>query len=139
MEKSTRLHLEEAMKGEALAYVKYMLFAERAREEGRVDSADLLERVAHEERYEHFRELAELYGLLGDTEENLENALEGESLEVETTYRLFASDAQQAGDKLVADRFEEIRHDELRHRELFEEALAHVRALPAADVFEVDL
>jgi rubrerythrin len=118
------------MKGEALAFARYTLFADRAREEGHAATADLLERVALEERFEHFRELAELYGLLGDTEENLETALEGESEEVTNTYLRFEQDARAAGDDLVADRFAEIRRDEMKHEDLFRQELAKVRVLP---------
>lgn len=139
MEASTRTHLEQSMKGEAFAYAKYMFFADRAREEGRSETADLLERIAHEERYEHFRELATLFGLLGDTEENLENALDGETEEVDNTYRIFEIEARLAGDDLVADRFAEIRQDEMRHRELFEEELARVRKLPLPEEIDFDV
>lgn len=139
MDTQTRDNLLTSMNGEAMAYAKYMVFADRAREEGHIETADLLERVAHEERLEHFRELAELYGLIGDTEENLETAIEGESNEVVNTYLLFANQARAAGDELVAKRFEEIRHDEMKHEEMFREELSKLAALPAPEIVEVDI
>ena len=38
-------------------------------------------------------------------------------------FREFAQQAATAGDKVAADRFEEIRHDEMPHRDTFKEAL----------------
>lgn len=128
MEAGTRKNLEAAMKGEALAFVRYTLFADRAREEGHAAVADLLERVAREERLEHFRELAELYGLVGDTEENLQTAIDGESEEVSSIYLTFAQEARAAGDRLVADRFEEIRMDEMKHEGFFRDQLTRLKA-----------
>ena len=60
MQDQTRQNLCTAMHGEAFAYVKYLLFAEYAREEGRMDLAELFERTAQVERFEHFREEAQL-------------------------------------------------------------------------------
>jgi rubrerythrin len=135
MESGTRKNLEAAMKGEALAFGRYMLFAERAREEGHAEIADLLERVAREERLEHFREFAELYGLVGDTEENLQTAVDGESEEVSSIYLKFAQEARAAGDTLVADRFEEVRMDEMKHEAFFRDELARLKAsLPEEEI-----
>ena len=46
----TRDNLLTAMHGEAFAYVKYMLFADRARKNGRTDLASLFESTANQER-----------------------------------------------------------------------------------------
>ena len=72
----------------------------------------------------HFAEEARLAGLVGSDAENLEDAMKGESYEVETMYREFGEEAAAAGDKAVAERFEEIRHDEIKHRDAFKTALA---------------
>jgi rubrerythrin len=41
-------------------------------------------------------------------------------------YRDFALQATAVGDKVAADRFEEIREDEVKHRDAFEAALGQV-------------
>ena len=119
MKTTTREHLLAAMQQEAFAYAKYMLFAEHARQRGNIELAQLLEETAREELSEHFTEEARLAGLVRSDAENLEDAIQRESYEIETMYRDFARQASTAGDKAVGDRFEEIRHDEIRHRDAF--------------------
>lgn len=127
MNAETREHLLTAMRGEAFAYAKYMLYAEHARRHGQPKVADLFEQTARIEHLEHFVEEAELYGLLGSMEENLRDAIAGEAYEVETMYRLFAEQATTAGDQAAADRFAEIRGDEADHRHAFEDALRQLK------------
>jgi rubrerythrin len=122
----TQENLSTAMHGEAFAYAKYLLYAEKARKSGNVELADLLERTAKTERFEHFAEEAKLAGLAGSNAANLKDAIKGESYEVETMYREFAEQATAAGDKLAAERFQEIRKDEMKHRDAFQAALAKV-------------
>src|SRR5690242_1808448 len=121
-------NLIAAAHGEAFAYAKYMLYAQRARKSGRPDLADLFERTATMERLEHFADEAELVGLVGRNADNVQEAMKGESYEVETMYRNFAQQAAAVGDKLAADRFEEIREDEMKHRDAFRAALARLQS-----------
>ena len=116
-------NLSTAMHGEAFAYAKYMLYAEHARQTGNNELANLFESSANTERFEHFAEEARLAQLVGSDAENLKDAMSGESYEVETMYREFAEKAAAAGDKAVAERFEEIRRDEMKHRDAFKAAL----------------
>lgn len=127
MQAETLNNLLTAMHGEAFAYLKYLLFAEHARKNGQTDLADLFERTANVERFEHFMAEAELYGLVGSDAENLRNAVQGESYEVETMYRQFAEQAATAGDRAAADRFSEVRQDEMGHRDAFEAALQKLK------------
>lgn len=124
MNKTTIANLSTAMQGEAFAYAKYMLYAERARQNGNTELAQLFENAAKEERLEHFAEEAELAGLVGTDADNLKDAILGESYEVETMYRDFARQAAEVGDQAASDRFMEIRHDEMKHRDAFKAALA---------------
>jgi len=123
LSKQTQDNLSTAMHGEALAYAKYMLYAQHARSNGKKHLAALFERAARTERFQHFAEEADLAGLVGSDAENLRDAIQGESYEADTVYREFAQQAAAAGDKAVADRFEEIRHDEMAHRDAFKAAL----------------
>lgn len=126
LQQKTQENLSTAMHGEAFAYAKYMLFAKQARQHGDLELAKLFTRAANTERFQHFEEEAQLAGLVGSDEDNLKDALKGESYEVDTMYREFAEQAAAAGDKSAADRFEEVRHDEMGHRDAFKAALAKI-------------
>src|SRR4249920_707601 len=123
MSPQTRQNLLAAMHGEAFAFVKYMHFARQARKHGRGDLAALFEKTAQVERFEHFAEEAELAGLVGSDVDNLRDAIQGESYEVDTMYRQFAEQAVAAGDDAAAARFAEVRADEVRHRDAFKAVL----------------
>ena len=126
MNPQTRRDLLEAMHGEAFAYGSYMLFAERAEADGRPEVAELFRETARVELHEHFAELAELVGLVGGTVENVRGAIASESNEIETTYRYFVRDAEEAGETAAAARLSEIREDEIGHRTVFQDALARL-------------
>ncbi len=124
----TQKNLSTAMHGEAFAYAKYLLFAEQARKSGNTQLADLYENTAKVERMEHLREEAELAGIVGSDQDNLKDAIKGESYEVETMYRQFAEQAKAVGDNAVAQRFEEIRQDEMKHRDAFKAELKKLKS-----------
>jgi len=126
--KTTSDNLSRAMHGEAFAYVKYLLYADHARKGGNKELADLFEKTANTERFEHFAEEAQLVGLVGNDADNLKDAINGESYEVDTMYLEFAEKAKIAGDAAAVDRFEEIRHDEIGHRDAFKIALAKLES-----------
>ena len=128
----TMENLQAAMHGEAFAYAKYMLYAQHARENHHPEVADLFENAAQTERFQHFAEESELLGLVGSDADNLKDAIQGESYELETMYFEFAHQAATAGDKTAADRFEEIRHDEMGHRDAFRAALGSLNAAAGA-------
>ncbi len=120
----TKANLSTAMHGEAFAYAKYSLFAEQARKNGNTQLADLFEKTAKMELTEHLREHAELAGLVGTDQENLKDAIKGESYETNTMYPQFAREAKAAGDAEAFKRFEEVGKDEAVHRDEFRKALA---------------
>lgn len=125
LKKQTQDNLSTAMHGETFAYAKYMLYAQHARKGGNKQLAALFEEAAKTERFQHFSEEADLAGLVGTDQDNLKDAIAGESYEVDTMYRRFAEQAAAAGDRTAADRFEEIRRDEMSHRDAFKAALAN--------------
>jgi rubrerythrin len=128
LDQKTIDNLSTAMHGEAFAYLKYLLYAEHARKGGNEELALLFEKNANTERFEHFAEEAELAGIVGSDSENLKDALKGESYEIELMYREFAQTAEAAGDRTVADRFDEIRHDEMGHHDTFKIALENLKS-----------
>ncbi|RCV51101.1 rubrerythrin family protein [Marinitenerispora sediminis] len=118
----TRADLDQSMRGEALANASYRLYAEQARQEGLPAVADLFERTADVELGEHFKEEADLAGLVGTTRDNLSAAIAGEHYEAETMYPTFAERAEAAGDTEAATRFAHNAKDEADHARAFEEA-----------------
>jgi rubrerythrin len=133
LSQKTPENLSTAMHGEAFAYAKYLLYAKQAKQNGNTELADLFTKAANTERFQHFREEAELAGLVGSDADNLKDAIKGESYEVETMYREFAEQAKAAGDTAAADRFEEVRHDEMVHRDAFQAALKKISSHAAGD------
>ena len=128
LNEKTKENLYTSMHGEAFAYVKYLLYAEHARKSGNIELADLFEKTANTERFEHFAEEAQLAGLVGSDADNLKDAIKGESYEIDTMYLEFAEGAKVANDLAAAARFEEIRHDEMGHRDAFKIALAKLKS-----------
>jgi rubrerythrin len=132
LDRKTMENLSTAMHGEAFAYVKCLLYAEHARKSGNKELAELFEKPANTERFEHFAEEAKLAGLVGSDADNLKDAIKGESHEIDNMYLEFAQEAKLAGDTAAAARFDEILHDEMGHRDAFKIALAKLESKLAA-------
>jgi rubrerythrin len=128
LNQKTLYDLSTAMHGEAFAYAKYLLYAEHTRKNGNKELADLFEKTANTELFEHFAEEAELAGLVGSDADNLKDAIQGESYEIDSMYLEFAEKARVAGDTAAAARFEEIHHDEIGHRDAFKVALTKLES-----------
>jgi rubrerythrin len=124
----TRANLEAAMHGEAFAHLKYLTYAEAARERGREDLAQLFEQAAKVEADEHFAREAGALTLAGTDAANLADAAKGERYENTTMYVKFAEEAEKAGDKKVAAMFRQIGEDEGDHYARYEAALEQLRA-----------
>ena len=123
----SRTNLLEAMRGEAFAFAKYKLFAKQARNHGEDELANLFDKTADQEYMEHFTEQADLVQLVGTDEQDVTDAIAGESFEVDTLYKRFAEEARDDGDEQVAHRVEEIRRDEVFHQLAFQEALIKIQ------------
>ena len=130
MNATTRANLEQALRGEALAALKYWLFEERAQAEGREEVADLFGGIGKQERREHAREIATMLGMPGSTRENLLSSIEGEVDEHRRLYPGFASMARQSGDIEAAELFQELGADEHRHANALRDHLDRLEAAP---------
>lgn len=120
---ATREDLLTAMHAEAFAYASYMLFAARAREDGRAEVAELFETVARTDLHAHFARLAQEAGLVAGDAANLRSAIEESTYAIEIMYPSFAEHAAAAGDTGAADAFTQARADDLANLESFREAL----------------
>jgi len=130
MHPQTRENLLRAMRREAFAFAKYMLCAVQARKHGRPEVADLFEKVARQEYFEHFAEQALDLGLISTEAENLHVAIEEEAYEADTMYREFETQADTVGDHAAAERFRRLGQDERRNHDEF---LAALRMLDPPD------
>ena len=128
MNTTTRANLEQALRGEAFAALKYWLFEERAEAEGREDVAELFEAIGKQERREHAREIATMLEMPGSTRENLLSSIEGEVDEHRRLYPGVASMARQTGDIEAAELFQELGADEHRHANALRDQLVRLEA-----------
>lgn len=123
----TRANLEAAMHGEAFANLKYLRYAEVAREAGDEELARLFESSANVEANEHFAREADALKLDGTNEANLVDAMAGEQYENVTMYIDFAAQAEAAGDLRAASLFRQIAADEGDHYERYRAAAERLR------------
>lgn len=85
MRKITKQKLEEALVQECLDHVKYLIYAEKAKEEGLANVARLFQTLAYAERI-HAKRFLKSLGELGSTRENLARCFENEKYEAEEMY-----------------------------------------------------
>ncbi len=128
MHAQTLKNLYTAMRGEAFAYGRYLLFAEQAQRNGRPELAEVFEHAAYVERCEHFAQEAELAQMVGSDQVNLQKAITAESYDADAMYADFARQAAEVGDKAAAARFADIRRDIGRQRDTFLAALRHLES-----------
>ena len=124
---TTQENLQAAFAGESQARNMYTFFAGVARKEGYHYIARLFEETADNEK-RHAKDHFLLLGKLGDTEANLQAAMEGEDYETTTMYPEFAAKAQEEGDTKAMVLFQQIAKVEAEHRDRYAKLLAMVKA-----------
>jgi rubrerythrin len=130
----THANLKEAFAGESQANRRYLYFAQKADIEGYPDVAALFRSVAEGETghaFGHFDFLAEVgdpvTGVpVGDTEDNLKSAIEGETYEYTEMYPGFAKTARDEGFDSIAEWFETLAKAEKSHAGRFASGLSSV-------------
>lgn len=123
MKPQTRLDMEVAMQKEAYSILKYRAFAERARENGKLALAGLLDETAKFEE-QHFFAEARMYGLVSEDWNNLANAIVSEYNDYTDNYVKLAERAEANGDKEIAAKYREIGADEEKHHKNFKAAVS---------------
>jgi rubrerythrin len=131
----THANLKEAFARESLANRRYLYFAQKADIEGYPDIAALFRSVAEGETghaFGHFDFLAEVGDpvtgvMVGETEENLKSAIEGETYEYTQMYPGFAQTAREEGFDNIAEWFETLARAEKSHAGRFNDGLSNVR------------
>ncbi len=129
----TAVNLMKAFAGESMARNKYEYFAKIAQKEGFRDIAEHFQRAANNEKMHAKLELKacnELLGedALGNTVENLKEAIEGESYENETMYPDFAAIAKEEGHNKISKMLELIGKIEVEHENMYRELLRRLEA-----------
>lgn len=124
----TEKNLLEAFAGESMARNKYTYFASKAKKEGYEQIAAIFEETAANEK-EH----AELWykylngGSVGNTEQNLEDAANGENYEWTDMYHRMAEEARQEGFDEIAEKFEGVAKVEEVHEARYRKLLKNVK------------
>jgi rubrerythrin len=98
MRKMTEKNLRDAFAGESQAHMRYLAFANKAEEDGKPNTAKLFRAIAFAEQVHatnHFKTL----GDLGETVDNLQEAIQGESFEVEEMYPAYDAVAKLQSEK----------------------------------------
>lgn len=139
MQEMTAGNLRSAFGGESMAHMRYMVWANRAHEEGFPNVARLFNAVSRAEQAHasgHFRTMAAVAGAflvpagggfgLGKTAENLAGAIEGEEFEVNQMYPAFIEVAKAQGEKQAVRSMEWAVTAEKVHAEMYRKAKAAV-------------
>jgi len=98
MKSTTENNLRNAFAGESQAHMKYLIFADKADKEGKINIARLFRAVSFAEQVHaanHFNVLGENKSL----SENLQTAINGETYEVDEMYPSFLEVAKNQNEK----------------------------------------
>lgn len=117
----TEANLMAALAGESQASVKYQIYAEKARQDGYQEMAQVFETTSRNERAHAQQWYEALHGgKLGETLENLELAAGGEHYEWSDMYPKFAADAKSEGFWDIAKKMELIGAIEKDHEQRYQ-------------------
>ncbi len=131
-ENLTAVNLMKAFAGESMARNKYEYYAKVAQKEGYRDIAEHFQRAANNEKKHANLELKAYNEMikgkeLGDTVENLKDAIAGESYENVTMYPDFAAIAKEEGRKQLAKMLEMIGKIEIEHENMYRSLLERLQ------------
>ncbi len=122
---STLDNLKEAFAGESQANRKYLAFAKKADEEGYAQVARLFRAAADAETV-HAHAHLRVMKAIGSTEENLRQAIEGETEEFRSMYPRMMEEAKAEGDDAAYMSFANANAVEEIHAGLYKKALENL-------------
>jgi len=137
MSKSEK-NLAEAFAGESQANRTYLAFAKKAEQEGFVQVARLFRAAAAAETVHAHAHLRVLGGI-GNTEENLKDAIGGETHEFMEMYPKMIEEAVEEGNKAAQMSFMYANTVEKIHAELYQKALDAMADLAETAYFVCDV
>jgi rubrerythrin len=130
----TRQNLKTAFAGESQANRKYLAFAKQADKEGYPQAAKLF-RAAAEAETIHAHNHLRLMGVVGNTAENLQAAINGETEEFEQMYPEFIAQAKAEGNSAAERSFTWANEVEKIHAQLYRQALSQLDNLAEEDYY----
>ncbi len=116
-------NLKEAFSGESQANRKYLAFAHKADQDKMPYAARIFRAAAEAETIHAHAHLKAMKGI-GSTEENLKEAIGGETFEFSEMYPPMIKDAEAEGEKSALSSFTLANEAEKVHAEMFKKALA---------------
>jgi rubrerythrin len=119
-------NLMEAFAGESQANRKYLAYAEQADKEGYKNVARLFRAAAAAETV-HAHNHLRAAGKIGNTEQNLRDAIQGEIYEYESMYPGFIDKATEENNKKALVSFKFANQVEIVHAELYKKALDNLK------------
>ena len=125
MREMTASNLRSAFAGESQAHMRYLIFADKAEQEGFPNVARLFKAIAYAEQVHatnHFKVLKDL----GQTADNLGVAIAGETYEVEEMYPAFVAVAELQEEKAAVRSSNWALEAEKLHAEMYSAAKAAV-------------
>lgn len=138
----TAVNLMHSFAGESQATMRYNYYAKEAKKEGYVQIANIFKETAdneveHAKRFYKFLNedlqdkaieiVADFPVMLGNTEQNLKAAIEGEHEEQANMYPKFADIAEQEGFEEIAYVFREIAEVEEKHEARYRKLLKNIQ------------
>ena len=118
-------NLKEAFAGESQANRLYLAFAKKADEEGYPQVARLFRAAAEAETVHAHAHLEAMKGVKG-TEENIQEAISGETFEFTKMYPQMLEEAKEEGHKDAAMSFDNANRVEEIHAALYKQALENL-------------
>lgn len=119
-------NLKIAFANESQTDIEYLAYAHKAIDEGLMEIAQLFREAAGAEVIHALSHLQAL-GVVRTTKENLEEAAEGEDLEISSMYPKFIEEARNEGRKEAVKSFTIAFEREKHHRAMFRQALRQLK------------
>lgn len=121
-ENKTLDNLMEAFAGESQANRKYLAYAKKAEKDGHLNAAKLFKAASDAETL-HALKHFEVAGKVGTIQENLKDAVSGETHEYKDMYPDFVKIAEEEGNKAAVTSFTFAMKAEEVHAKLYQDAL----------------
>ncbi len=132
---ATDRNLWQAIVAEAIANLTYTAYAEKAREEGHPEIAEVFEEVARAETL-HGLSYLRVSGAVESTAANLSRVIEGETREYTRTYPRMINDALAEGRAEAVAAFTDAMEQEKEHQIAFSDALSQLH-IKGADNYAI--
>ncbi len=113
--------LRDAFAGESMAHMRYLIYASIAEKGGYNNIARLFKAIAYAEKV-HATNHAKALGIIGNTKENLMEAIKGELFEVEEMYPVYSQTAKMQNERMAEKAFHYAMEAEKIHATMYEDA-----------------